>query len=82
MMNQVKSFTDSISITDYFAGIDIYYGGKVDETIKYPDIGDIRTPDLIDTGKFFIFNQIRVYSIIMFAIGSSNIFAFYPTLYA
>jgi len=23
----------------------------VDETVKYPDIGDIRTPDLIDTGS-------------------------------
>jgi len=37
---------------------------------------NIRTPDLINTGKLFIFNQIGVYFIIMTAIGGGDISAF------
>jgi len=41
-----QGFTYSIAY--YPARIDIYYSGQVDKTVKYPDIGDISTPELIN----------------------------------
>jgi len=46
-------------------GIDLHDGSQVNKTIKYPDLGDIITPEQVDACYYFIWDQVGIDSIMV-----------------